>query len=85
MNTIILNGRGLTIKEVVAVARQRARVSIDSSVEASLKRSRDFVDGLVERGEVAYGITTGFGRVKRMVYVLQYHSPSKSLPSVSSS
>jgi len=67
MNTITLNGRSLTIKEVVAVARQRARVSLDPSVEAALNRSREFVDGLVERGEVVYGITTGFGRFKNVV------------------
>ena len=67
MNTITLNGRSLTIKEVVAVARQRARVTLDPSVEAALNRSREFVDGLVERGEVVYGITTGFGRFKNVV------------------
>jgi len=67
MQTVKLNGRSLTIKEVVAVARQRARVELDGSVEGPLKQSREFVDGLVERGEVAYGITTGFGRFKNVV------------------
>ena len=58
---ITLDGSSLTIADIVAVARQGAKVRIDPKAWAAVDASRKVVDGLVARGEVAYGITTGFG------------------------
>jgi histidine ammonia-lyase len=59
--TVTLDGASLTIEDVVAVARHGARVRVAAKAWAAVGRSRKVVDGLVARGEVAYGITTGFG------------------------
>ncbi|HCA59943.1 MAG TPA: histidine ammonia-lyase [Blastocatellia bacterium] len=64
---IAINGESLTFEQVLAVAYGRPgepRVVLDERVKASVNRSAAAVDELLERGEVAYGITTGFGAFK---------------------
>ncbi len=58
---IRLDGQSLTVSDVVAVARGRAPVRVDPKAWKAVAASRAVVDRLVARGEVAYGITTGFG------------------------
>lgn len=58
METIHLNGNSLTIKEVISVARNDAKVEIDTS---NLNKSRDFITQKVKENAVIYGVTTGFG------------------------
>lgn len=67
MNEIILDGEGLTFDEVLAVAYGKPgepRVNLSEGAKASVQRASAAVDTLLERGEVAYGITTGFGAFK---------------------
>lgn len=59
-----LNGEALTIDEVVAVARHRARVSLAPEAEHRVACCRRMVDLLLERGEKVYGLTTGFGKLR---------------------
>ncbi len=63
---LVINGRDLKIDDVVAVARGRP-VALDDAVLPGIERSRQAVEQLVARGEVAYGITTGFGHFKDRV------------------
>ncbi len=63
MMPLIIDGQSLKIDDVVAVANGRL-VEIDPQIWPNIERSREAVEDLVERGEVAYGITTGFGRFK---------------------
>ncbi|MES2155604.1 MAG: histidine ammonia-lyase [bacterium] len=58
---VALDGASLTIAQVVAVARERAKVTIPPTAWKAVQSSRAVVDRLVKKGEVAYGITTGFG------------------------
>src|SRR5688572_25247865 len=67
MREIVLNGEDLTFEQVVAVAYGRPgepRVALADTARANIQRSADAVDALLERGEIAYGITTGFGAFK---------------------
>ncbi len=59
--TVPLDGNSLSLAQVVAVARGGAKVTVDAAAWPGVERSRKVVDRLVEKGEVAYGITTGFG------------------------
>jgi histidine ammonia-lyase len=61
---LVLDGRSLTIPDVVAVARQRRRVAIAPEAVARMARCRQMVELLVERGEKVYGLTTGFGKLR---------------------
>jgi histidine ammonia-lyase len=58
---IVLTGANLSIADVEAVARHGAPVVLDDAARARMQESRDLVEGLVERGEIVYGVTTGFG------------------------
>ncbi len=67
MTPILLDGQNLTIDQVIAVAYGRPgapRVELSAEAEARVNRAARAVEQLLERGEVAYGITTGFGAFK---------------------
>lgn len=67
MTQINLDGESLTFDEVIAVAYGKPgepRVNLSEGAKASVQRASAAVDTLLERGEVAYGITTGFGAFK---------------------
>ncbi|MEZ5425166.1 MAG: histidine ammonia-lyase [Pyrinomonadaceae bacterium] len=67
MEQVILDGRGLTFEEVIAVAfgePGKPRVSLSDDARRRVERSARAVRILLERGEIAYGITTGFGAFK---------------------
>lgn len=59
--TLVLTGDPLTLDEVLAVARAGDPVRVASSVAARMAPARRLVDEATVRGQVAYGITTGFG------------------------
>ena len=60
---LAIGGKALKVDDVVAVAAGRP-VTLDATAVPRLERSRQAVEALVARGEVAYGITTGFGHFK---------------------
>ena len=61
MNTVTINSSGITFADVIAVARENAKVEISADALARMQVSRDQVEALAQ-GEVAvYGISTGFG------------------------
>ncbi|HEX6127203.1 MAG TPA: histidine ammonia-lyase [Pyrinomonadaceae bacterium] len=67
MTEILLDGENLTFEQVLAVAYGapgEPRVSLAGHAEANVQRAADAVETLIERGEIAYGITTGFGAFK---------------------
>ena len=59
--TVTLTGDPLSIQNVVSVARERAPVVVGPAVAKRMEPARRLVDQIVERGDVVYGITTGFG------------------------
>ena len=58
--TVELDGAGVTIPDVVAVARHGERVRLGEAALARMEAARNVVETLAE-GEPAYGISTGFG------------------------
>ncbi len=67
MTEIILDGESLTFEEVTAVAYGspgEPRVTLAESARANVTRCANAVQTLLDRGEIAYGITTGFGAFK---------------------
>ncbi len=63
MQGVVLTGDALTIDDLVAVARGGAPVQIASDAAARADRSRAAVQRMVDRGDVIYGVNTGFGRL----------------------
>ena len=58
---VVLTGADLSIADVEAVARHGARAALDVHARERMQEARDVIERLVARGEVVYGVTTGFG------------------------
>ncbi|HSJ64114.1 MAG TPA: histidine ammonia-lyase, partial [Gemmatimonadaceae bacterium] len=63
---VLLDGHSLTLDRVWAVAVDRAPVSLAPGARARVEHARAIVDGVVQRREVAYGVTTGFGKLSEI-------------------
>jgi phenylalanine ammonia-lyase len=62
-DVIEIDGEHLTIEQVAAVARSKARVHVSQEphVKQRISASRSFLEEKLEHGEVIYGVNTGFG------------------------
>lgn len=58
---IMLTGENLTIEDVVAVARNNARVAVPKNVIQRVDDNWDVIAQMLERGDVMYGLNTGIG------------------------
>ena len=70
---IAIDGESLTMEPVAAVARGepgKPRVELTNGARVKVKRSADAVQTLLQKGQIAYGITTGFGAFKDRVIPL---------------
>ncbi len=59
--TLLLGGSGLTIENVVRVARDGERVALDPAAAARMALARAVVERALADGSEAYGVTTGVG------------------------
>ena len=64
--TVELRGPGVTIAQVVAVARDGERVVISADAVRRMEAARNIVEQLADR-EPVYGISTGFGSLATVV------------------
>ncbi len=64
MRRVLLTGAGLTLDEVLAVARGGTPVDLDPGALAAMARARAVVDRSIGEGTPAYGVTTGVGSRK---------------------
>jgi histidine ammonia-lyase len=60
---VVLDGYSLDLAQVRAVAERGAPVSVADSARARMKKTRAVVEDIVARNAVAYGVTTGFGKM----------------------
>jgi histidine ammonia-lyase len=60
---VSIDGRSLTLAQVRDVAEHGARVSVATAAATRMAKTRAVVDDIVARGAVAYGVTTGFGKL----------------------
>lgn len=63
--TVVLDGRSLTLEDVVCVAREGVRVDVAPEAFERVARARGHVDAVVASDIAAYGLTTGVGVRKR--------------------
>ena len=64
---IIINGKDLTIEEVIRVCRYGEKVQIAEEAKAAINKSRVYVEKKLEEKAVIYGLTTGFGKFSNIV------------------
>jgi len=64
---VVIDGVNLTFEEVISVAYGKAgrpRIRLSDDARDKVTRCASAVQTLLDRGEIAYGITTGFGAFK---------------------
>jgi len=61
MKTVSIDGENLTIEDVIAVARNNARVKITREAKRKVQKSRQVLERLIKQKKTIYGVTTGFG------------------------
>ncbi|MGW4029996.1 histidine ammonia-lyase [Streptomyces sp. NPDC004838] len=61
MHTVVVGTSGTTAADVIAVAREDARVEISAAAFDALAAARAIVDALAAKPEPVYGVSTGFG------------------------
>lgn len=74
MNEVVIDGESLTFEEVVSVSYGKPdepRVVLSAEARAKVTVSAAAVQTLLDRGEIAYGITTGFGAFKDKIISLE--------------
>lgn len=62
METVVLDGREASIKDVVLVARYGATAELAAEAVPRIEASREIVERCVAESLIRYGITTGFGK-----------------------
>jgi histidine ammonia-lyase len=61
MKTIFLGVAGMTLENLVAIARKGTRVQLTADAEKQIQKSRLLIERWVQEERRIYGITTGFG------------------------
>lgn len=61
MRQVTIDGNGLTLEEVEAVARTGAKVRIGREAQRRMSASREYIENIIEEKRVVYGVNTGFG------------------------
>lgn len=67
MNKVYIDGKSLTIEDVVNVARNGYKVELTEESEKKVIKARNIVDKFVDEEKIVYGITTGFGKFSDVV------------------
>src|SRR4051812_24442643 len=63
---VVIDGNSLAIEDVAAVASAAATVRVSDSARERGRVTRRIVESLIERRAVAYGVTTGFGKLSEI-------------------
>src|SRR5881628_2834953 len=61
--SVVLDGRSLSIEDVIAVARDGAAVAIAPRALDAVRASRRTVERAIAGGQTIYGVNTGFGKL----------------------
>ncbi|HEY8488519.1 MAG TPA: aromatic amino acid lyase, partial [Thermaerobacter sp.] len=60
---LVIDGQSLTLAAIADVARQGRPVALAPEARRRMEASRRRVEAALARGEILYGITTGFGKL----------------------
>ena len=65
--TYIIKGEGLTIEDVVRVARHHQKVELHPDALERIKKCRAMLERKIEKREIMYGVNTGIGEFSEVV------------------
>ena len=64
---IILDGSSLTLKQLLAIARNKAQIQIAEQSKKKVNKASSFVKEISEGEKTVYGINTGFGQLANIM------------------
>ncbi len=64
---LIITGNGLTINDVVDVARNKKKVDLHPGAIHRIQECRNMLERKIEAGEIMYGVNTGIGEFSEVV------------------
>jgi len=64
---VIINGRDLTVEQVISVCRNYEKVELAPEAVEAIKKARAYIEKKLEEKAVIYGLTTGFGKFANVV------------------
>ena len=64
---VIINGRDLTVEQVIRVCRNNEKVELAPEAVEAVKKARAYIEKKLEEKAVIYGLTTGFGKFANVV------------------
>jgi histidine ammonia-lyase len=65
--TLVIKGSGLTIEDVVRVARQNEKVELDKKAVERINTCREMLERKIAAHEIMYGVNTGIGEFSEVV------------------
>src|SRR5208337_1794614 len=65
--TLVIKGAGLTIEDVVNVARRDEKVELDKKAIERIQACRAMLERKIEAHEIMYGVNTGIGEFSEVV------------------
>lgn len=65
--TLIVSGHGLTIENIVEVARNRKQIALHPDAVKRINACRQMLEKKLEAGEIMYGINTGIGEFSEVI------------------
>ncbi|MCK4695028.1 MAG: aromatic amino acid lyase [Candidatus Cloacimonetes bacterium] len=65
--TVVITGSGLTIKDVVNVARHHEKVKLHSDAVKHIEKCRAMLEKKIKAKEIMYGVNTGIGEFSEIV------------------
>ncbi len=65
--TYIVKGSGLTIEDLVNVARNNQEVELHPDALQRIKKCRAMLEKKIDAGEIMYGVNTGIGEFSEVV------------------
>jgi histidine ammonia-lyase len=66
VHQISIDGDSLTIEDVIAVARNGAKVALEERAKERVRESRRVLEKLFQENQVIYGVNTGFGQLSNI-------------------
>src|SRR5580658_7419298 len=63
METLVLDGQALTLKEIEDVSLRGRPVGIAAAAIERIAASRELIEGILAAGQTVYGVNTGFGKL----------------------
>ncbi|MBM2816040.1 MAG: hutH [Ignavibacteria bacterium] len=64
---IVLNGEGLTIEKLVAIARSNEKIELSQDAITRINTCRTMLEQKIEAREIMYGVNTGIGEFSEIV------------------